>query len=96
MHFTNNSHPNSQSYENFILEAFHEGSQLSRRHYHVANLGNSRGVAGHSEKDLNNGLSNSLSCLKSKNKQKQYDFERKKKHGKKGLPVGVTGLVREV
>ena len=96
MRFTNNNHPNSQSYENFILEAFHEGSQLSRRHCHVANLGNSRGVAGQSEKDLNNGLSNSLSCLKSKNKQKQYDFERKKKHGKKGLPVGVTGLVREV
>ena len=70
----------------FILEAFHEGSQLSRRHCHVANLGNSRGVAGQSEKDLNNGLSNSLSCLKSKNKQKQYDFERKKNMGKKAYP----------
>ena len=86
MRFTNNNHPNSQSYENFILEAFHEGSQLSRRHCHVANLGNSRGVAGQSEKDLNNGLSNSLSCLKSKNKQKQYDFERKKNMGKKAYP----------
>ena len=86
MHFTNNSHPNSQSYENFILEAFHEGSQLSRRHYHVANLGNSRGVAGQSVKELNNGLSHSLSCLKSKNKQKQYDFERKKNMGKKAYP----------
>jgi hypothetical protein len=61
----------------------------------VANLGNSRGVAGQSEKDSNNGLSNSFSCLKSKNKQKQYNLERKKM-GKKGLPVGVTGLVREV
>jgi len=61
----------------------------------VANLGNSRGVAGQSVKELNNGLSNSLSCLKSKNKQKQYDLERKNM-GKKDLPVGVTGLVREV